>query len=330
MSSPILTFDDSNGRQRRRAPSQHTPSKEAFVAAPTELLSTFSRLQVDKDQTLQKKLNDEVAIQERHHKAALAEAAREHERIRQNAERARERVELEIERERRRRDAQELEALEVERNAKLTQEADERRRTQESLRREEEARQRRETEELEIREQEARLERQRQKDAADAEEAKRKQLEEENARREDLTRKAKAEAENAAAAEARAKTATNHAVDTNNNPVSSNGEQSHQPTQTQNEPTPQTLSTIQSSAIPESTSQEREQIHSRYLDLHRELKQMRQFVVRESKKMPALKTKLGDWRRQIVKCIGQLTSDKTSNSTRVGHFTLLTKLLRPK
>lgn len=57
----------------------------------------------------------------------------------------------------------------------------------------------------------------------------------------------------------------------------------------------------------------RERLHKRYLELHKSLKQMREYVVTESKKLPDLKSKIGDWRREITKCMGQLTTDKKQN-----------------
>ncbi|GAM41522.1 hypothetical protein TCE0_042f14703 [Talaromyces pinophilus] len=43
-----------------------------------------------------------------------------------------------------------------------------------------------------------------------------------------------------------------------------------------------------------------------YLELHKYLKELRKFVLAEGKKNPALKTTIGDYRRAITKCIGQL------------------------
>lgn len=44
----------------------------------------------------------------------------------------------------------------------------------------------------------------------------------------------------------------------------------------------------------------------RYLELHKYMKELRKFVLSEGKKDPALKSTVGDYRRGITKCIGQL------------------------
>lgn len=46
--------------------------------------------------------------------------------------------------------------------------------------------------------------------------------------------------------------------------------------------------------------------HQRYLELHKYLKELRKYVQAEGKKNQTLKDTIGDYRRTIVKCIGQL------------------------
>lgn len=46
--------------------------------------------------------------------------------------------------------------------------------------------------------------------------------------------------------------------------------------------------------------------HQRYLELHKYLKELRQFLTNEGKKYPDLKEAVGNHRRAIVKCVGQL------------------------
>lgn len=290
----------------------NTPPRRETTEAPTrQLLEEFSRLLIDKDHTLQKRLDDQVAEQERSHKAALAQAAVEHDRIRQNAERARERVQLEIERERKRREAAEADALEKERDLKAAQDAEERRRARVQLEKQEQERQRAQTEERELRETENRLAEQRRNQEAEA--TRQQQAQEEENRRE-LERKAKEDAENAAQAKARSDQERLSETPKLAPPAPvQQAPQSAAPPQT----------TIQSQARPQTThagttgliapAQEREQLHMRYIELHKNLKKMREFVIAESKKNPALKSRLGDWRREIVKCMGQLTVDKSMN-----------------
>ena len=72
-----------------------------------------------------------------------------------------------------------------------------------------------------------------------------------------------------------------------------------------------------------SSMKDREAVHAKYLDLHKRLKQMRSHVLTEAKKIPGLKNQLGDWRRAIQKCCGQLTKDKMANRSSVSiHWAL--------
>lgn len=58
--------------------------------------------------------------------------------------------------------------------------------------------------------------------------------------------------------------------------------------------------------------------HQRYVELHQHLKKFRQYMVGETKKNPVLKQNMGDMRRTIKKCVGQLlTDDKVANRTPV-------------
>ncbi|PGH21501.1 hypothetical protein AJ80_03169 [Polytolypa hystricis UAMH7299] len=54
--------------------------------------------------------------------------------------------------------------------------------------------------------------------------------------------------------------------------------------------------------------------HKRYIELHKHLKQFRKYMMDETKKNPVLKQHMGDMRRTIKKCVGQLLSEgKTAN-----------------
>jgi nucleoporin GLE1 len=55
----------------------------------------------------------------------------------------------------------------------------------------------------------------------------------------------------------------------------------------------------------------------RYLETHRNLKQMRAFILDAGKQDKALKTKTGDMRRAIRQSLGQLTGEKGANKTPV-------------
>ncbi|KAI1920449.1 hypothetical protein LOZ58_002917 [Ophidiomyces ophidiicola] len=56
--------------------------------------------------------------------------------------------------------------------------------------------------------------------------------------------------------------------------------------------------------------------HRRYLELHKYLKEFRNRMLDETKRTPVLKQQMGDMRRTIKKCVGQLlTDDKVANRT---------------
>ena len=71
-----------------------------------------------------------------------------------------------------------------------------------------------------------------------------------------------------------------------------------------------------SGAIETTTSrrqQATESTHKSFLDIHQRLKEMRKHVASECKKIPQLKSKLGDMRRDITTRVGQLSTDKAAN-----------------
>lgn len=261
-----------------------------------------ARVFIAQDHALQQYLDHQVASEEARHLAAIAQARAEHDRIRRNAEIARERVELEIERERKRRDANELARLEAARQMQVRFEAEERARLQQQAHEDQQRSHQVEEEQRRIaraREEEhanarakedARIQAEKQRQVAEAEASRdQRSKDEETARAKE---KARIEVENAAQTRA------------------GQGRQAE----------PQTLETTQ---LPKRSLAERETQHHRYLQLHHNLKAMREQVVTECKKIPALKNRLGDWRRQITKCLGQLTQDKGRNRKPVGKFSTL-------
>ncbi|KAL5336966.1 hypothetical protein BJX70DRAFT_259942 [Aspergillus crustosus] len=54
-------------------------------------------------------------------------------------------------------------------------------------------------------------------------------------------------------------------------------------------------------------------IHQRYVELHQHLKKFRQYLRDESKSNPMIKQTMGDMRRSIKKCVGQLREGKGAN-----------------
>ncbi|KAF2222982.1 GLE1-like protein-domain-containing protein [Elsinoe ampelina] len=281
-----------------------SPDRNATDSPSRQIVQEFHRLLIDHERTVQNQLDEQVAKQAELHLAALAFAASEHERVRRNAEIARERVELEIERERKRREEEEKDRLERERQAKVAREAEERQRERERLEQQRKEAARTEAEEREIREYQTKQQEARRLKIEAAEAAMRKQQEEEAL--------VKQKAKESAAAAAKAREEAQKAAST---PAALATTNSAAPTLA-SVPTQQTTAAATASHPPvgmDSLQQEFEEVHRRYVDIHKRLKEMRQYVIAESKKIPALKTKLGDWRREIVKCMGQLTADKTKN-----------------
>ena len=65
-----------------------------------------------------------------------------------------------------------------------------------------------------------------------------------------------------------------------------------------------------------SVTQEETQEQEKYLELHKYLKELRKFVLAEGKKDPTLKSTIGDYRRGITKCIGQLREGQGTAANR--------------
>lgn len=312
-SSPLRP-KDTTPRQRQNAFPAHPSlpglsSSENLDSPSRQLLIEFQKLWNDQDRHLQQDLDDQIAQQARRHNEALAQASAEHDRVRKNAEIARERVELEIERERQRREAEEKDRLEQERQAKVAREAEERAKQRAVLERQQKEHSARAAEEREIQAAKARLEEHERQKAADVE-ARDRQAAEEAARAREKAReaaanaaKAREEAQKAAQKAAQAPSSQPAAVPQVTPPS--------QPGPAISQVQPSTASTLPPSSDP--IHSEFEDLHKRYVGLHKQLKQMRQYVIVESKKIPALKTRLGDWRREISKSMGQLTSDKAQN-----------------
>jgi len=53
--------------------------------------------------------------------------------------------------------------------------------------------------------------------------------------------------------------------------------------------------------------------HQRYQAIHQSLKDLRRFMMAQAKGNPVLKKRMGDMRREIKKCVGQLTEGKGAN-----------------
>ncbi|ODH34618.1 hypothetical protein ACO22_03080 [Paracoccidioides brasiliensis] len=67
--------------------------------------------------------------------------------------------------------------------------------------------------------------------------------------------------------------------------------------------------------------------HQRYLELHQHLKKFRKYMIAETKTNPVLKQHMGDMRRTIKKCVGQLvTDDKIANRTPTNEISTILKM----
>ena len=62
----------------------------------------------------------------------------------------------------------------------------------------------------------------------------------------------------------------------------------------------------------------------KYLEIHKRLKQLRAFVTEHTKQDPGLKKKMGEMRREIRKSVGQLTEGRGANRTPVSKFQSVT------
>ena len=58
-------------------------------------------------------------------------------------------------------------------------------------------------------------------------------------------------------------------------------------------------------------------VQDRYVELHKVLKDMREWLRKTSKEQPAVKQAMGDMRRSIKKCVGQLRDGKGTNKHQV-------------
>lgn len=305
---------------RNRRTSQHSPYRQKADTVSSSVWDEFSRLYIDENRDFHKTLDEQLAEQEQRHRDALAAAAAEHERVRESAERAREKVELELERERKRREEEERQELNAMRKAEAERDAVERQKVKEELEREKEEQRKRVEEEKEIETTRARLAEQKRKDEAEAE--KRKQ-EVDEAEKRVKERSAAAAATIQVPSEPEQPTQPAQPTATSTPSVPTQPTQATQNTQLQAPPAAALQARSNRSVVPSSQTgpnssntgasiAAHEALHKRYLDLHEQLKSMRKYVVTESKKYPQLK-KLSDWRRELNKTFGQLTTEKAAN-----------------
>lgn len=274
-----------------------SPYKRAPDSPSRQLLWELSRLSIRTQQEFQDKLDRDADGREAAHRAALAKAAAEHERIRKGAERERERIEAQIQLERKEREDAEQREIQRLRQEKTDRELAQRQR---ELKRAEalEAEKKKEAELHAAQAQAAAAEKQRaEKAAQDAKEA----AATEAAAQQELARRANEERETAQeAAEARER-----ALNTQNTAVVA--------------PPSKAPIVAKATGNPNVDAE-----HHRYLEIHQKLKELRKYMVEKSKQNAQLKQRMGDFRRTIRKCVGQLTGGQAANTAPVSGIGLPT------
>jgi nucleoporin GLE1 len=315
---------------RRSQPNSYHSPLRTSSDSPSRLIEEFSKVYIDGERAFRTKLDEQDDERERLHKEALTKALKEHEEIRQGAERAREILELTLERIRVEKAEEERIALERERQQAAEAEAAARQRELDAVKRREEALQQAAQKQRELEEAQWRIDAQRKQEAED------KAKRDAERAKEEADTKARHEADTkereAAAAEAARKAAQ---------PAPSTTQSQSQPPSTQPQtngtaaPMPSATQPSKATISPKSThgvlvpkgivtpAQEREAEHKRFLDLHKQLKVMRNDTLEQAKTL-GLKNQLGDMRREIKKAMGQLNKvDKTANRDAVSFDELI-------
>jgi len=274
---------------------QNTPPGRYLAESPSQQLANeFGRQAAKVNKDLNARLDHDAQEREEKHHAALAAAANEHDRVRQEAERFQAFMQLRVEQDRQQREQEEEE--ELDRRRKYT--------VQSQLERQVQAKQREVAEAKRL--QELRTA------AAEAE----RQAADIRAAMPTVTSIPTSARPNSATA-----VPVNGTSSTGNN-TSENGaasgntvstdttgqgvpQQGRPPQQAQTQS--QQVSVI--NGLPPSAARVK---HMRYVDLHKKLKKLRETVGNISDK--ELKKKTGDFRREIKKSVGQLTIDMSKNA----------------
>ena len=263
-----------------------SPYKHATDSPSKQLLYELGQLRITAQEDFHAQLDRENHEREVAHRVALAAAAAEHDRVRHNAEVEREKLELQIEAERKKREDEDRKDLDRKRQEKTLREIEDRRREIERART-------------------AELEEQRANEAckAEADAAERRRQDKEKRDAEAARRLAEEQA-----AEAKAKAAAVASQNAREAEVVETRNASRQPAPVQG-----SLATAQST----SRNPEKESERQRYREIHHRLKDLRRFMAASAKQNPSLKKRMGDMRREIKKCVGQLTEGKGANRTPV-------------
>lgn len=273
-----------------------SPWRSARDSPSRQLLWELGQLNISDRESFNAQLDREHNERAVQHKQALDAAAAEHDRVRQNAEQFRARLEEQIQAERRRREEETRRDLERLQREKEEHEILSRRREVERVK-VAEARHKEATETKRL-EDEATSRRKAEKERQDAEIARRSQEE---------SAKETQRASEVAAAEAKAKKASIAA----------------QNARAVNVVEPQAQLPPKPPARTEVRNAELEAEHVRYLGIHQQLKELRRGMASQAKQNPRLKTAMGEMRREIKKCVGQLREKKGTNKSQVCWSSLL-------
>ena len=274
-----------------------SPYKLAKDSPSRQLLWELGQLAISTQEGFYAHLDRESHEREALHQQALAAATAKHENVRRTAEQYRERLEEQIQAERRRREDEEQKELEKLRRENFEREIAQRKREVERAKT------------IEIEEKKIAEVKRLEQEAADRRNAERERQNVEAAKRqEEERRKAARQKDEVATAEARAKEAAVAAQNARAEPVS----QAPVPAPASAPAVQRSTQTTQSIQATHLEAQ-----HSRYLEIHRALKDLRRFMTAQAKQNAQLKGAMGDMRREIRKSVGQLRDGKGANRVQV-------------
>jgi nucleoporin GLE1 len=285
----------SPSRQSPNRKSSHKPRgsivRDPYDSPGRQLAIEFNLRLSLSDRDFNERLDQAAAERARLHEEQLARAAEEHRKVLESAELEVQRITLEEEQAQARRLEAQHQEIERLRREKAQQEAEAQRRALEAKQREAEAARQAQEHQRQLEAAEARIKAQQEQEAA---------AERQKKEKEESDRRAK-EAQDAAE-KVRAQQVQQA--------------QAPQPTQaasTTAAPVPATTSTPPSSSS-QATAANVNQIHAKYLELHKRMKQFRIAFANEHKqKNNPLKEKVGDTRRNIRLRLGQINTDRKAS-----------------
>ena len=272
-----------------------SPYRLAPDSPSRQLLWELNQLAISTQQDFYAQLDREDEEREAQHRQALAKASKRHERIRRDAEQCRLQIEEQIKAERRRQEEERQREIERLRQEQLQQELAARKR---------EEKERAKTAELE--EQRAEAIKRAEKEAADRLRAEKVRQDAEKAARRSI---AELDAESRRIDEVR--TAEAKAKPNAASFITPTGSGAAVPSQTV-----QPIRAV--NGIPEVTAE-----HQRYLEIHRRLKELRKGLAAQGAQNPELKNAMGNMRREIRKCVGQIREGKGTNNTLPVCYTII-------